>query len=272
MPFYVSGDRVVKVADAMMWLSEYRASLVERSTGFFEATAEASNAGRKLIAGAKSSGRRLLLEHEGKALLKKYGIPVAESLLARSPEDAVRNATRLGYPVVLKVVSPDIVHKSDVGGVLTGLGEDAAVKEGYRLILERVRSVAGNASVEGILVQRMVPQGLELIMGGVKDGEFGPVVMFGLGGIFVEALRDVSFRVAPVSRFEAHEMIREIRGYPVMRGARGHAPVDEEALADMVLRVSCLLMDQAEVRELDMNPVFAYDRGAVVADVRVMLE
>jgi acetyl-CoA synthetase (ADP-forming) len=118
----------------------------------------------------------------------------------------------------------------------------------------------------------MVPQGLELIMGGVKDGEFGPVVMFGLGGIFVEALRDVSFRVAPVSRFEAHEMIREIRGYPVMRGARGHAPVDEEALADMVLRVSCLLMDQAEVRELDMNPVFAYDRGAVVADVRVMLE
>lgn len=272
MPFYVSGDRAVRVADAMMWLSEYRASLAERSTGFFEATPEANNAGRKLIEGAKSSGRRILLEHEGKVLLKMYGIPVAESLLARSPEDAVKSATSLGYPVVLKVVSPDIVHKSDVGGVLTGLGEDSAVKEGYGLILERVRSVATNASVEGILVQRMVPQGLELIMGGVRDREFGPVVMFGLGGVFVEALRDVSFRVASVSRFEAYEMIREIKGYPVLKGARGHAPVDEEALADMVLRLSCLLMDQAEVRELDMNPVFAYDKGAVAADVRVMLE
>jgi acetyltransferase len=272
MPFYVSGDRIVRVADAMMWLSEYRASLAERSTGFFEASPEVINAGRELVVGAKSSGRRLLLEHEGKALLKKYGIPVAESLLARSPEDAVKVAASLGYPVVLKVVSPDIVHKSDVGGVLTGLGEDSAVKEGYGLILEHVRSAAGSASVEGILVQRMVPQGLEVIMGGVRDREFGPVVMFGLGGIFVEALRDVSFRVASVSRFEAHEMIREIKGYPVLRGARGHAQVDEEALADIVLRLSCLLMDQAEVSELDLNPVFAYDKGAVVADVRVMLE
>jgi acetyltransferase len=272
IPFYTTADRAIKVADAMMWLNEYRASLPERFGGYFEATGEAVEYGKELVQGALSGGRCLLLEHEGKALLKRYGVSIAESLLARSEEEAVEVAGRLGFPVVLKIVSPDVVHKSDVGGVLVGLEDEAEVREGYRLILEHVKAAVSRARVEGLLVQKMAPQGVEVIAGGVRDREFGPVVMFGLGGVFVEVLKDVVFRLAPITRFEAFEMIREIRGYPILRGVRGQLSVDEEALAEILVRVSRLMMDHVEVSEIDLNPIFAYKEGAIVADVRVMLK
>jgi len=271
IPFYTTADRAVRVAEAMMWLSEYRASLPERSKGFLEVGDEVVKGGKRLIEEVSSSGRRLLLEHEGKALLKSYGVPVAESILTKSEEEAAEVANRLGFPVVLKIVSPDVIHKSDVGGVLVGLKDRVAVREGYRLILEHVRAVVSGARVEGVLVQKMAPQGGEVIAGGVRDREFGPVVMFGLGGVFVEVLKDVVFRLAPITRFEAFEMVREIKGYPILKGIRGQPPVDEGALAELLLRVSSLMVDQVEISEIDLNPVFAYGEDAIVADVRTML-
>ena len=271
IPFYTTADRAVNVAEAMMWLSEYRDSLPERFKGFLEVDDEAVGAGKRLIEGALSRGRHLLLEHEGKALLKSYGVPVAESIITRSEEEAVEAAEHLGFPVVLKIVSPDIIHKSDVGGVLVDLKDEGDVREGSRLILEHVRATVGKARVEGLLVQKMAPQGTEVIAGGVRDREFGPVAMFGLGGIFVEVLKDVVFRLAPITRFEALEMIHEIKGYPILRGVRGRPPADEEALAEILLRISSLMVDQVEISEIDLNPIFAYREGAIVADVRVML-
>lgn len=271
IPLYPSADRVARVAAAMMDLYEFRESLDRRWAEARPTKPEVSARAERLVAVARSAGRKLLLEHEGKELVSAYGIPVAESRLARSEAEAVELAEALGGPVVLKVVSPDVLHKSDVGGVKVGLKDGGQVRAAYQAIIQAVRSKVPDARLEGILVQRMAPAGLEVIIGGLKDREFGPVVMFGLGGIFVEAIRDVAFRVAPLTRFEALEMIGEIRGRRVLEGARGAPPVDKEALADILVKLGDLLVDRGEVVEVDLNPVFAYPKGAVAADVRVLL-
>jgi len=270
IPFFTLADRAMRVADAMMQLNEYSSSLPERFEGYAEIGAEVVETGDRIIEKALYRHRQLLLEHEGKALLKKYGVPVAESVLARSEEEALKAVGCLGFPLVLKIVSPDVIHKSDVGAVLVGMRDEAAVREGYRTIQEIARKIS--AKLEGVLIQRMAPQGTEVIVGGVLDREFGPIVMFGLGGIFVEVLKDVEFRRAPITRLEAHEMIHEINGYPILRGVRKQPPADEEALADILVRVSKLMVDQPKIREIDLNPVFVYEKGATVADVRVILE
>jgi len=272
IPFYRSPERAIAVASYMMWLSEYRATIDKRA--IIKAPEIQVEAGRThgVIESALGDGRRVLLEHEGKELLKSYGIPVAESRISRSESEAADLADSIGYPVVLKIVSPDVIHKSDVGGVVVGLKDRDEVKKAYRTILENVEKRAPGARVVGILVQRMAPQGLEVIVGGVRDEEFGPVVMFGLGGIFVELMRDVTFRKSPITEFEALEMIREIRGYRALRGFRGQPPINEESLARILTRLSDLLMEQPSIKEIDLNPVFAYPDGAIVADVRVLLE
>ncbi len=228
---------------------------------------------REIIENALKEGRFKLLEHEAIDFIKSYGIPVAEAYLAHSPSEAVEIAEKLGYPVVLKVVSPDISHKSDVGGVVIGLNNSNEVREAYNRIMEIVPRKAPNSRITGVLVQKMARKGgLEVIVGGLRDSVFGPVVMFGLGGIFVEVLKDVSFRVAPVSIEDALEMLSEIKSSKILEGYRNTPPVKKEALADIIVRVAKLLDENSEVDSLDLNPIMAYPDHALVVDARVILK
>jgi acetate---CoA ligase (ADP-forming) subunit beta len=222
------------------------------------------------IAAAKAEGRNLL-EHEAWALFADYGIPVPRCRLAKSMEDAVRFAAEIGFPVVLKIVSPDILHKSDAGGVKINLADEQGVRSAYASIVKSVHAFHPNARLEGVLVSEMLPAGLETIIGMTQDVSFGPAFMFGLGGIFVELLKDVSFRVLPLEKSDALEMIREIKGYALLRGIRGETQKDEEALADLIVKVAKMVEENPEIKELDINPCFVYSSGVRPADARVML-
>lgn len=224
-----------------------------------------------LIAGARAAGRTLLNEVEAKRLLAEAGIPVTEAHLARTREEAERLAEAIGYPVVLKIVSDDIPHKSDVGGVQLNLRDREAVGAAYDRILQNVRTRRPDARIEGVSVQRQAPPGVEVIVGLTTDPQFGPVVMFGLGGVLVEVLQDVAFRVVPLTARDAREMIREVKGFALLQGYRGAPPADLAALESLLLKVSELAQRHPEIAELDLNPVFAYPNGAVAVDARVVL-
>jgi acyl-CoA synthetase (NDP forming) len=216
------------------------------------------------------SAARYVLEPEAIGVLEQYSIPYPAHGLARDPEEALGIADGLGYPVVLKVVSPDVVHKSDTGGVVVGLEDAQSVGDAYEAILDNVRPSSPKGRVEGVLVCQQAPQGLELIVGGLDDATFGPTVMFGLGGVFTEVLKDVSFRVAPLERRDAEEMVGEIKGYPLLTGARGQRSCDVSAIVDLLLSISRLLVDHQEIGELDLNPVRVYEEGLLVLDVRIL--
>lgn len=224
-----------------------------------------------LIAGARAAGRTLLNEVEAKRLLAEAGIPVTEAHLARTREEAERLAEAIGYPVVLKIVSDDIPHKSDVGGVQLNLRDREAVGAAYDRILQNVRTRRPDARIEGVSVQRQAPPSIEVIVGLTTDPQFGPVVMFGLGGVLVEVLQDVAFRVVPLTARDAREMIREVKGFALLQGYRGAPPADLAALESLLLKVSELAQRHPEIAELDLNPVFAYPNGAVAVDARVVL-
>jgi acyl-CoA synthetase (NDP forming) len=219
--------------------------------------------------GAK--GGRFLSEPECYAMLEREGLPVPPHALVSSPEEAVREAARLGFPLVMKVVSPQVLHKSDAGGVRTGLANAALLREAYRQIESAVRSAVPEAEIKGMLLMPHFQEGTELIVGGLRDVQFGPTLMFGLGGIFVELLKDVAFRVAPIDAMEASEMIREIKGYPLLSGFRGRLPLDLEALAAFLADLSRLLDRHPEIEELDLNPVFLFPKGLAVADARIKM-
>jgi len=221
---------------------------------------------------AKKAKKTLLNEVESKEILGKAGIKIVEAKLAPSAKEAVALSKEMGYPVVLKIASPDVVHKSDVGGVKVGLANATQVRNAYRDIVASVKKAFPKAVIEGVSVQPMAKPGVEVIMGMSKDAQFGPVLMFGLGGIFVEILKDVSFRIVPLVRRDAAEMIRDIKGYPVLEGYRSQPPSDVAALEDMILKLSDFVDKHPEIKELDLNPVFAYPDGAVAVDARVILE
>ncbi len=221
---------------------------------------------------AKSEGRTVLTEIESKQILEEAGIPTATARLAATAEEAVEAAKELGYPLVLKIVSPDVTHKSDVGGVRLGLDSPGAVATAFQEIVDSVRSaLGGDARVEGVAVQKMARPGTEVIVGMNKDPQFGPVLMFGLGGILVEVLKDVAFRIVPLEPRDARQMIREIKGFPVLEGFRGQEPADLEALEKLLLKVSAFAEEHPEIEELDLNPVFAYGDGALAVDARIVL-
>jgi acyl-CoA synthetase (NDP forming) len=207
------------------------------------------------------------MEHECKGVLERNGIATTGAALARSADEAVALARAAGYPVVLKIVSPDVIHKSDSGGVRLSLSSPAEIREAYGEIVAAHR----DRRVVGVCVQRMAPQGVEAIVGVTRDPSFGPVLMFGLGGVFAEVLRDVTFRVLPVTRRDVEEMVAEIRGFRLLRGYRGRA-VDLDALTALLLKVSALVGDHPEVRELDLNPVFLYPEGNLVVDARMFVD
>ena len=221
-----------------------------------------------VLSAARREGRAVLTEIESKEFIGQSGIPMAMARLATSQREAVAIAKELGFPVVLKIVSPEITHKSDVGGVKLGLQSGAQVSQAYREIV----AAAPGARIQGVSVQPMVAQGVEVILGMTKDPQFGPVLMFGLGGVMVEVLKDVAFRLVPLTRRDAKQMVREIRGYPILEGYRGQEPADVEALEDALLSLSTFLEAHPEVKELDLNPVFAYKKGVLAVDARVVLE
>ena len=225
-----------------------------------------------LILKVRKEGRHFLLEPEAKTVCIEYGIPVTKFEVAKSEAEAVKFAEAIGFPVVLKVVSPDIIHKSDVGGVIVGLKSAGEVRDAYKRILENVKKHRADAKIVGILVQEMAPASTEVIVGAIKDPQFGPALMFGLGGIFVEVLKDVTFRVAPINEDEAREMITEVRAYPLLKGYRNMPPADIEAIIKILLNTSRLVMEHEEIKEVDLNPIMVYEKGAKTVDARIILE
>ena len=226
----------------------------------------------KIFEDARAEGRNFLFEHETKNLCSMYGLPVTRFVVSTTEDEAVEAARELGFPVVLKIVSPQVLHKSDAGGVLIDIKDEDGVRAGYNRILENVKAKVPGAKITGILVQEMAPSSTEVIVGSTKDPTFGQTIMFGLGGIFVEVLKDVSFRLVPITRTDAVEMIKEIRSYKILEGARGMPEADQEALVDILLKTSRMLMECPEIVELDMNPVLVYERSAKIVDARVILE
>ncbi|MBN1222744.1 MAG: acetate--CoA ligase family protein [Candidatus Aminicenantes bacterium] len=212
----------------------------------------------------------LLLESDAVNILAAYNIPYPLNGLARSPEEAVHIAQEIGYPVVLKVVSYDIVHKSDIGGVVVGNRNASEVLGNFVKISDGIWRKKPESIIEGILVCQQARQGMEVIVGAVDDPTFGTTIMFGLGGIYAEALDDVSFRVAPLERRDALEMIREIKGYPLLTGSRGKEAVNQHKLVDLIMDVSRLVTEHPEIKQLDLNPTRLYPEGLLVLDVRMM--
>jgi acyl-CoA synthetase (NDP forming) len=220
---------------------------------------------------AKKEHRTVLTEIESKQVLAAAGIPVAESVLATTAEEAGKAANEIGFPVVIKIVSPDITHKSDVGGVRLGLESKEEVQAAFEEMLDAVREVQPKARIEGVAVQHMAPRGAEVIIGMSKDPQFGPVLMFGLGGILVEVLKDVAFRIVPLEPRDARQMVREIKGYPVLEGARGRDAADVAALESLILKLSEFVEANPQIEEIDLNPVFAYKDGVIAVDARIVV-
>lgn len=227
---------------------------------------------RAVLDGLRATGRTLLTAPEAREICQAYGIPVPPEGLATSIEEAVRIARDIGFPVVMKIVSPDIVHKTEAGGVRLGVDNAREVRQAYRTITANAWHYKADAHILGVQLQPMVSAGHEVIVGMIRDPAFGPVVMFGLGGIFVETLQDTTFRLAPTNTVEAARMLNEIRGAAMLRGVRGQPPVHQDALASLIVNVSQLAADFPEIAEVDLNPVMASSTGAIAVDARILVD
>lgn len=225
-----------------------------------------------IITRAKNENRTILTEIEAKQIFTGAGINCIDTRLAKTREEAVSLSDEIGYPVVLKISSVDITHKSDAGGVKVNLTDKISVENAFDEILTSCRERYPDADVEGVSVQGMADPGIEVIMGMTKDPQFGPVLMFGLGGVTVEILKDVSFRIVPLDKKDASKMIKEIKGYKLLQGYRGQDPADIEYLENMIVKLSDFINETPDIKEIDMNPVFAYKDGAVVVDARIIVE
>jgi len=230
------------------------------------------NNARVIIDKVKHEKRSNLLETEAREVLDFYGITLLKSFLAKTRDEAAKSAKELGFPVALKIVSPDIIHKSDIGGVILNLNGEQEVKIAFDRITKKAEKVTSPSRIEGVLVSPMAPKGQECIVGMIKNPQFGPVIMFGLGGIFVEVLKDVSFRVTPITNLDLDEMITKIKGYPLLTGVRGEAPKDTKTLKDIISKIAQLAMDNPEINEVDLNPIIVHEKGASIVDTRIILE
>jgi len=267
IPAYIFPESAARALAATCRWNEWR----QRAPVTLETLAVDGSEARRLIDMAYAEGRSRLQEDDALDLLAAYGIPVARARLATTVEEAVQFAEAAGFPVVCKVVAPAIVHKTEADGVQVDLRSAADVRAAWDRIMAGAAQAAPGAMVEGVLVQPMVKDGRELIVGMTRDPMFGPLVMFGLGGVLVEVLRDVVFRMAPFGRADARDMIRGIQGVKLLDGVRGAPPVNFGALEDILLRISQLVVDFPEISELDLNPLLATDDAVVAVDGRVML-
>ena len=223
-----------------------------------------------LIERAKAE-KRSLLETEAKELLREYGIPVPDFKLIKSEDEIIELTKEINFPIVMKIVSPDIIHKTDAGGVKINIKDETEAESAYQEIIFKAKKYNKEARIEGVIVYSMVPQETEIIIGMMKDPHFGPVAMFGLGGIFVEVLKDISFRIIPLEEKDAREMITEIRGYEILKGARGNPPRDIQAIKEVLLKISQLALENPEINEIDLNPIFVFEKGLQVVDARMIL-
>ena len=268
IPNYLCPEDAVMVLEKMWqrqhWLSQPLST-------YFQIQADRARV-RYLLEMAKRQGRFHLTETEAREILKAYGFSLPQTRLARTKEDAVEAAKNIGFPVVLKIVSPDISHKTDVGGVILKLETPQTVKEAFTEIMLRVKEKFPKAAIYGISVQEMIQGAKETIIGFTRDPQFGPLLMFGLGGIYVEILKDVSFRIAPIGKREALEMIREIKTYPLLRGIRGEPPTDVSALVEGILALNQMALDFPEIIEAEINPFLVRTKGSTAVDARLTIK
>ncbi len=269
VPNYEYPERAVDAMRAMVERWRWRGR-PQRETVSFDVRREEVE---RALAQVRTDGRLTVGDAEARQIMEAYGITIPKAQLAANPDEAVEIAQRIGYPVVMKIASPDILHKTDIGGVKLNLMGESDVRDTFDLLMYRATRYMPQADIWGALVQEMVPQGKEVIVGINRDPQFGPMLLLGLGGIYVEVLKDVSLRIAPVARWEAEEMITELRSYPLLRGLRGEKPSDLDAIVDCMLRVSQLAVDFPEIVELDVNPLMVHEegKGAVAIDMRMVL-
>jgi succinyl-CoA synthetase beta subunit len=224
----------------------------------------------RVISVARRDGRHSLFEHEAYRVLDSYGIDTPSCAVDENVDDSVASAKKSGYPIVLKIVSPDILHKTDAGGVILSVNNEAEHRISFKRLVETVQQKNPNSRIKGVLAEEMIPSGIEVIVGGLRDDQFGPSVMFGAGGVLAELLQDVSFRVAPISRFDAIDLIDDMR-FPILNGFRGVPRVNKEALADLLLKTSRILIDVPEIDSLDMNPVMIHNERVTAVDARILI-
>ncbi len=234
---------------------------------------------KKIFKTALEEGRTFVLEHEAKDIMKAYGIPIPAYTTASTADEAVEKSKTIGFPVVLKILSKDILHKSDAGGVKINLKDEAAVRTAFDEIMENAKKYGKEKGIEvdlsrGVFISDFADMGTEIIVGVTKDPQFGHALMAGLGGIFVEVLKDVSFRLIPFSEDDAREMLNELKAYKILEGVRGEGPRDVDALIKVMLAVSKMIEENPEIIELDCNPTFVYEKGkgAIVVDARILID
>ena len=269
IPYY---DFPENAADALVKMVQYREWCEREREPITRFPVDPERAATALLT-AKKAGRLKLNEMEARQIIAAYGVPLPKSHLAMHSDQAVKWAEDIGYPVVMKIISPDILHKSDIGGVQVGLENEKQVRMAYEEIINRAYRYMPDADIWGVAVQEMVETGKEVILGVTKDPTFGHMLMFGLGGIYVEVLKDVVFRIAPLTRREAEEMVRSIRSFPLLAGVRGEKAADLDALVECILRISQLVTDFPQIVELDINPLFAYEtgKGSIAVDARIVI-
>ena len=273
VPFYENPDKAMSALAALRQAALFQAEGIADDYAPMKDVDEA--AARAVIAAARADGRSVLTEPEAKKVFAAYGLPVGKSMVAKSEDEAVKLASEIGYPLVMKIVSPQIIHKSDAGGVKVNIKDEAGVRAAYKTILANAKAYKADADIHGILLQSMAPLGKEVIVGSVNDPQFGPTVMFGMGGIFVEVLKDVTFRVAPFSPKTAMDMLPEIKSYKILQGTRGEKRLDQEKLSEIISRISQLVSELSdEIAETDANPIMLYPEGEglAVVDARVILK
>ena len=212
-----------------------------------------------------------LTEVESRQILAEYDIDFGQYALATSIEDAALKAEAIGYPLVLKIMSPDIIHKSDAGGVIVNVKNVEELKIAYEQVMKNAREYSADARINGVLLTPMLPEGTEMIIGAIRDAQFGPCVMVGFGGIFVEVLKDVNFKMAPVSRVEARDMVEKLKLFPVLDGIRGRAKLDVDAVVEVIMRISRLIVENEDIKEIDVNPIRVYEQGISALDARVII-
>jgi acetyltransferase len=247
--------------------------LINRREGDIKAFEVDSERVKRIIEKGLEDGEGFLPPDKVGGILEAYGFEFPKSKLVKNEDEAVEFSESIGYPVVLKIVSPDVIHKVDLGGVILNLGDEKEVREGYSKMITDVKNNIPNAIIDGVLVQKMIIGGRETILGTKLDASFGPLVMFGLGGIYVEVLKDVSFRIAPISDLDAHEMVKSIKSYPLLSGFRGEEPLDIESIEEYIQRLSRLVEDFPEIEEMDINPLVVFEKGRScnVVDARMKI-
>jgi 4-hydroxybutyryl-CoA synthetase (ADP-forming) len=269
IPYYTYAEGAIRTLSAMLKFTNWIKTPEGKISKFKVDKLKA----KKIFDKVKKEKRSNLLEEEGQEVLKSYGLPLPKSALAKTEADAIKIAKQIGYPVVMKIASPQIIHKSDAGGVKVNLTNDSEIKEAFKIIIANAKKYNKNAEIKGVLIVEMVKGGKELIIGSKLESGFGPVIMLGMGGIYVEVLKDVTFKLAPVTDKEADDMIASIKTQKLLQGVRGEKPSDISKLSECIQRLSQLVTDFKEIKELDMNPVLVMEKGkgCKILDVRIGL-